>query len=153
MSPRAARPAPARSLWAGPGLAQGQEVARFHRQHDRRRLRTMVRGLFCAGVLVPLVLGGVGLRVQQIHLSYQLDRLRAAKADLEESRSRLRVEIYTLTSLARIEGKARAELGMVPPASNQVRLAREFVPGGGGHAAAPLTASAEDPRRLEPGVR
>jgi hypothetical protein len=38
----------------------------------------------------------------------------------------------TLRSLSRIEGKARAELGMVAPTRDQIHLAREFVPGGRG---------------------
>ena len=154
MSPRADRPMSACSLWAGCGLAQEQGMARFHRESDRRRFQAMAKGLLGAGVLVGLVLGVVGLRVQQVRLSYRLDGLRTARAGIEETRSRLGVELATLSSLARIEGKARAELGMVPPASNQVRLAREFVPGGGGlHAGVPLTASAEDPTRPGSGAR
>ena len=154
MSPRVARPMPARSLWPGCGLAQEQGVARFHRESDRRRLRAMAKALLGASVLVGLGLGIVGLRVQQVHLSYRLDGLRTVRAGIEETRSRLGVELATLSSLARIEGKARAELGMVLPASDQVRLAREFVPGGGGlHAGVPLTASAEDPARPGSGAR
>jgi len=98
----------------------------------------------CAGVLVTLVLAVVGVRLHQVRLSYRLDGLRTIQADLEESKSRLRVEAGTLSSLARIEGKARAELGMVPPDAGQVRLAREFVSGGDGLGlASPLTASAD----------
>jgi cell division protein FtsL len=132
------------SGWTGAAGASQQQAARFHRESDRRRLRAMAAALACAGMLVALVLGVVGVRVQQVRLSYRLDGLRAARADLEETRSRLRVELATLKSLARIEGKARAELGMVPPGRDQVRLAREFVPGTSGLTSrAPLTASAE----------
>ena len=148
------RSTPARAFPAGAGLVGRQEVARFHRDRDRRRLRAMAGGLLGAAVLVALVVGVVELRVQQVRLSYRLDELRAAKAELGETRSRLRVELATLTSLARIENKARTELGMVPPAGHQVRLAREFVSGGGGlQAAAPLTASADGPVGPEPGAR
>lgn len=154
MSPRAVRPTAGRSLRAAWDSAQEQQAARFHRERDRRRLLAMARTLTSAGILVTLVLGVVGLRVQQVRLSYGLDGLRTLKAELEESRSRLSVELATLKSLARIEGKARTELGMVPPTADQVRLAREFVLGGGGSSmATPLTASAEDPARPEPGVR
>jgi cell division protein FtsL len=150
MSPAAARPRPAESFWAALGLAHEQAGARFHRESDRRRLRAMRRGMVAAGLLVALATGVVGLRVQQVRLSYRLDGLRATRATLEEAKSRLRVELYTLGSLARIEGKARTELGMVPPALNQVRLAREFVTGGDGLSAAePLTASAQEPSRYE----
>ena len=154
MSARVVRSgAPGRSP-GGWTMAHQQQVARFHRERDRRRLLTMGRTLASAALLVVLVLGVVGLRIQQVRLSYRLDGLRAMRAELEESRSRLRVEIYTLSSLARIEGKARAELGMTPPVGNQVRLAREFVPGGDGSSmAAPLTASAEEPARSDRGTR
>lgn len=143
MSPRAGfRPSP-----------REQEVARFHRESDRRRLRSMAAALLGAGVLVALVLGMVALRVQQVRMSYRLDALRTTRVELEEANRRLRVEMATLKSLARIDGKARGELGMVPPARNQVRLAREFVPGGSGlSAAAPLTASVGRVTPAEPGI-
>jgi len=154
MNARAGRPAPPASRWAALGTVQEQRAAGFHRESDRRRLRAMARALLCAGVLVGLVLGVVGLRVQQVRLSYRLDGLRTLRAELEETRSRLRVEEATLKSLARIEGKARGELGMVAPARNQVQLAREFMPGGRGLSmAAPLTAAADDQNRADAGVR
>jgi cell division protein FtsL len=144
MSRRATRPAP--SGWAADlGIAE-QQGARFHRQSDRRRLRAMAVSLACAGFVVALILGVVGLRVQQVRMSYRLDALRTVRADVEETRNRLRVEQATLKSLARIETKARTELGMAPPTLDQVRLAREFVPGGTGVAAnPPLTAAADRP--------
>jgi len=134
--------------WRLPHEEQG---ARFHRERDRRRLLVMGRALVSAGLLVMLVLGVVASRVQQVRLSYRLDGLRTLKAEMEESRSRLRVEIDTLRSLARIESKARAELGMAPPAANQVQLAREFGPGGTGLSmATTLTASTREPARATP---
>jgi cell division protein FtsL len=154
MSPRALGSMPLHSLWAGHGLRDGQGIARFHRESDRRRLKAMARGLLGAGLLVFLGLGVVGLRVQQVRLSYRLDELRAHEAELEEARSLLRVELYSLKSLARIDGKARTELGMISPARDQVQVAREFVPGGGEmSAAAPLTASAQELARSDAGVR
>lgn len=143
MSSHPARVVPAEAARGAPSFTERQELARFHRERDRRRLQSMVRGLLGAGLLVVLVLGVVALRVQQVRLSYRLDALRGERAELEERRSRLRVELATLNSLARIESKARGELGMVRPTLDQVRLAREFVPGGAGQQAmAPLTASA-----------
>ncbi|HET8577544.1 MAG TPA: hypothetical protein VFO18_10625 [Methylomirabilota bacterium] len=130
-----------------------QTAARFHRESDRRRLRSMAAALLCAGFLVSLVLGMVALRVQQVRLSYRLDALRVSKVELEEANRRLRVELATLKSLSRIDGKARAELGMLPPGRNQVRLAREFVPGGGLSAAAPRTALVERPRLPDGRIR
>ena len=135
-------------------MAHQQQVARFHRERDRRRLLTMVRTLASAALLVVLVLGVVGLRMHQVRLSYRLDGLRTAKTQMEEARSRLRVEVDTLKSLARVEGKARAELGMGPAAGNQVQLAREFLAGGDGLTmAVPLTAAVDKTGPSTPGVR
>jgi cell division protein FtsL len=154
MSAQVSRPAPIPSAGSSWESAAEQQAARFHRERDRRRLLAMGRTLVGAGVVVALVLGVVGLRIQQVRISYRLDGLRAIRTELEESRSRLRVEVASLRSLARIEGKARTELGMVPPARDQVRLAREFVSGGSGLSmATPLTASAQSPGRPRPGVR
>ncbi len=142
MSPRG--PRVMSSGWAAEAGAARQQAAPFHRESDRRRLRAMAAALAGMGILVVCVLGVVGLRVQQVRLSYRLEGLRTARAELEETRSRLRVELATLKSLARIEGKARGELGMMPPGRDQVRLAREFLPDATGVAAhAPLTASAD----------
>jgi cell division protein FtsL len=115
--------------------AEQREAARSHRESDRRRLRAMAGAVLGAGLVVALVLGVVGLRVQQVRLSYRLEALRAARADVEETNRRLRVELAMLRSPARIEGKARNELGMTAPSQQQVRLAREFVPGASGGAA------------------
>ena len=95
----------------------------------------MATAVAAAGLAVALVLGVVGLRVQQVRMSYRLDVLRQHRAELEEINRRLRVEMATLRSLSRIEGKARSELGMVAPGRDQVQLAREFVQGGVGAAA------------------
>jgi cell division protein FtsL len=94
----------------------------------------MAGAVLGAALGVLLVLGVVGMRVQQVRLSYRLDALRQSRAEIEEINRRLRVEAATLRSLSRIEGKARTELGMVAPGRDQVRLAREFVPGGRGAA-------------------
>ena len=108
-------------------------------------------GLAAAGVVVALVLGLVGLRMQQVRLSYRLDTLRTAKAGAEEMNRRLRVEKASLQSLARIEVEARARLGMVAPTQQQVQLAREFAGDGTASTARhERTAAAVEPAR-EPG--
>ena len=125
----------AQSHWGHQHRARQPEAVRRHRVADRRRLRSMAVALAGAGLAVLLVLGVVGLRVQQVRLSYRLDALRGSRAEAEELNRRLRVEMATLKSLSRIEGKARTELGMVAPARDQVRIAREVVPAGRGAAA------------------
>ena len=136
------------SLGLRPASTADQEVAHFHCESDRRRLRAMLVGIAAAGVVVALVLGLVGLRMQQVRLSYRLDSLRTAKADVAELNRRLRVEKASLRSLARIELEARARLGMVAPTQQQVQLAREFA--GDGTASTALrerTAAAAGPAR------
>jgi len=96
----------------------------------------MLAGVAVAGALVALVLGLVGLRMQQVRLSYRLDALRSVKAQAEEMNRRLRVEKASLQSLARIEVEARTRFGMVAPTQQQVQLAREFVAGGSASPAA-----------------
>ncbi len=94
-----------------------QQVARFHRERDRRRLRAMAASVVGAGLLVALVLGVVGLKV---------DALRTTRTELAEANRRLSVERASLSSLGRIEGEARTQLGMVAASQQQVQLAREF---------------------------
>lgn len=81
--------------------------------------------LIVTGVLV------VGLRVQQVHLAYELDGLRAERGRLTTLIRQLEVEVATLKSPGRIEQRAR-QLGLAAPARQQVRLAREYVAGGAG---------------------
>jgi cell division protein FtsL len=102
-------------------------------------------------LLTSGVLGVVGLKAQQVRLSYRLDALRTARADAEELNRRLGVELATLRSLARIEDKARRELGMVTPSRDQMVLAREFVVGGSGLGRVPSQTAAVD--RGSPGER
>ena len=136
------------SLGLRPASTADQQVAHFHRESDRRRLRAILAGVAAAGVVVALVLGLVGLRMQQVRLSYRLDSLRTATAEVEELNRRLRVEKASLQSLARIELEARTRLGMVAPTQQQLQLAREFA--GDGTASAALrerTAAAAAPAR------
>jgi cell division protein FtsL len=94
-----------------------------------------MQALSVALVIVICALAVVGLRVQSVHLGYRLDTLRAERAELTTLMRQLQVELATLRSPARIESRAR-ELGLVMPAREQLRLAREFVPGDSGVAAA-----------------
>ena len=112
-----------------------REKQQLHREHDPQVRRSL--GLALAGALL-LVLSGlavVGLRVQQVHLGYQLDILRAERGRLETLLGQLEVEVATLRSPARIETRAR-QLGLTAPTRRQIRVAREFVAGGSGQAAA-----------------
>ena len=107
----------------------------LHRERDPRVSRSVTLALTGALLLVVCALAVVGLRMQSVHLGYRLDTVRAQRAELTMLLRQLQVELATQRSPARIESRAR-ELGLIMPALEQVRLAREFVPGDSGVAAA-----------------
>ena len=118
---------------------------RLHRETDPRVRRSLGAALAISAVLVGGALGVVGLRVQQVHLAYQLDALRAERTRAETLIRRLEIEEATLRSPLRVEQRAR-QLGLTVPAREQVRLAREFVTGTTGLAAAQRNRVAMDER-------
>jgi cell division protein FtsL len=107
----------------------------LHREMDPRVPRSVMLALSGALVIVACALSVVGLRMQSVHLGYRLDAVRAQRAELSMLLRQLQVELATQRSPARIESRAR-ELGLIMPTREQVRLAREFVPGDSGVAAA-----------------
>ena len=115
---------------------------RLHREHDPRARRSAVALLCCSIVMVALALGAVALRIEQVHLAYRLDALRGERARTDVLIRQLEVELATLRSPGRLEQRAR-QLGMTAPTLAQVKLAREFVPGGSGVAATARQARVE----------
>lgn len=107
---------------------------RLKREHDPRLRRSLVLTLTGALVLILSGLGVVGLRVQQVHLGYQLDALRAERVRMEVQIRQLEVQVATLRAPGRIDRGAR-QLGLTTPTRDQVRMAREFVAGTTGLAA------------------
>jgi cell division protein FtsL len=99
-----------------------------HRQPDSRIRRSMAACVLLSALLVGTTIGVVAVKVQQVRLSYELDARRSARARLEDVNRQLRVELAALRAPARIERLAR-DLGLAPPARDQVRLAREYVAG------------------------
>jgi cell division protein FtsL len=96
------------------------------RERDRRRLRAMAGMIAVGGVLVMAVLGYVGLQVQRVRVSYELDALRSARTRLEEQNRKLQLELASLRAFARVDSAAR-RLGLTQPTPSQVQLAREYV--------------------------
>jgi cell division protein FtsL len=88
-----------------------------------------------SAALVVGALGVVGLRVQQVHLAYQLERMHRERVEVETAIRQLEIEVATLKAPARLEQRAR-RLGLTVPDREQIRLAREYAPGGTGLAAA-----------------
>jgi cell division protein FtsL len=108
---------------------------RLRHESDPRVRRSLIGALLVSATLVVGALGVVGLRVQQVHLAYQLDRLHRERAEVASAIRQLEVEVATLRAPARVEQRAR-QLGLTVPDRQQVRLAREYVPAGTGLAAA-----------------
>lgn len=104
---------------------------RPRRERDPRVRRTAAAGLGLAALLVAGALLGAGTRVQQVRLAYRLDALRDARGEVARTVRQLEIEVATLRAPGRVEARARA-LGLTAPARDQVRLAREYVPGGAG---------------------
>jgi len=102
---------------------------------DPRVRRVLGGAILAAVVMGGSALGLVGLRVQEVHLAYRLDALRAERTRTETLIRQLEIEVATLRSPVRLEQRAR-RLGMAPPTPEQVRLAREYVTAGSGFAAA-----------------
>jgi cell division protein FtsL len=102
---------------------------------DPRVPRSVMLALSGALVIVLCTLAVVALRVQSVHVGYRLDTVRAQRTELAMLLRQLEVELATQRSPARIESRAR-ELGLTTPARDQVRLAREYMPGNSGVAAA-----------------
>ena len=109
--------------------AMDDQVRSLVRERDRPRLRAMVAVVALGCCLVGSVLGYVWLQVQRVRVTYELEDLRALRADVDEQNKKLRLELSSLRSLARVDAAAR-RLGLTEPARDQVRLAREFVPSG-----------------------
>ena len=108
---------------------------RLIREQDPRVRRSLVAAFVISALLVMGALGVVGLRVQQVHLAYQLERLHHERAEMQSLLRQLEVEVATLKSPGRIEQRAR-QLGLVSPERAQIRLAREYTADGTGLAAA-----------------
>ena len=90
------------------------------RERDRRRQRELVRVL-----AVVLCLGGGLLAYTWIHLEalrtgYAIDSLEKRLAELSQKERRLRLEAAYLAGPSQIEQRATRELGMQPPALEQV---------------------------------
>ena len=94
------------------------------------RLLRVVRGWFIRRVLllgvalVVLCVGQVWLRLQVVHLGYELSAARKMQLRLEHEGRELEVELATLRDPARLGEVARRRLGMVDPGRGQVVVLR-----------------------------
>lgn len=96
------------------------------RQRDRRRVRELLVGL--AGVL-PLAVAFFAytwVHLEVLRTGYRINELDRRLHVLQEEERRLRLESSYLASPERIEARAAEELGMGPPAVEQLVFAGEI---------------------------
>lgn len=95
-----------------------------------RRLLRVMRGwlvrrvLVLGGVLVVLAMLQVWLRLQVVHLGYELSAARKMQLRLEHEQRELEVELATLRDPRRLAEVARRRLGMTDPEKGQVVILR-----------------------------
>jgi len=80
--------------------------------------RALVAGFVVSALLVVGCLAVVGLRVQQVHLAYQLERLHRERAEMGVVLRQLEVEVATLQAPGRVEQRAR-QLGWSRPTARR----------------------------------
>ena len=97
------------------------------RQRDRRLLRDLL------SVLVAVVLVGGGLlaytwvHVEILRTGYRTTALERQLGELQETERRVRLDIAELGHPAKIEARARRELGMAEPTIDQTVFYAELV--------------------------
>jgi len=81
----------------------------------------LVRRVLALGaLLIALSMLQVWLRLQVMHVGYELSAARQMQLRLEHERRELEVELATLRDPRRIDEMARRRLGMIEPAKGQV---------------------------------
>ncbi|MBO2518764.1 MULTISPECIES: septum formation initiator family protein [Limnochorda] len=118
----------------------GQQPKPSPKQRPARRLKPYARVVWLGICTVLLAWQCLAQQAAVLERSYEVARLQAELADLEEQILRLTVEKARLASLARVEQVARTQLGMVHP--EEVHVVR--VPSGGSATSSlPLPAQAD----------
>jgi len=99
------------SFWRRGIVAPRRRVTRL------RELVLLAAALVCLAAPILVVLWQ---RAELLQSGYQIERLRAERAQLRELVRKLRVERASLVSLASVEKQAREELGLVTPPNGRV---------------------------------
>lgn len=85
----------------------------------RERVALLPIALIGCG-MVLFALAHVWLRLQVVHLGYELSTTSKLQNQLEQENRELKVELATLTSPERLQATVRSRLGMVEPATGGV---------------------------------
>jgi len=76
------------------------------------------------GLLAAVGIVHVSSRVMVVRVGYELSKLDAERTALIREQNALKLELATLTSPARLEPRARQELGLTPPPAGAVHTLR-----------------------------
>ena len=98
------------------------------REVDQERHREMWRSAWIGGFLVLVLLFTVWQQFQMLQYGYRMELMQQQRADEEEIRRHLRLEIETMRSLERIEKVATRELQMVAPGPADAAVIERVVP-------------------------
>lgn len=98
--------------------------SRVARPRAAERMREMVRLAALGGLLGGVVLLYAWQHFQCIQLGYQLEELKAERAQAGELNQQLKLEVAGLRSPVRIDAIARRDLGLGVPVPGQVAAAQ-----------------------------
>ena len=97
------------------------------REVDRERYREMWRSAWIGAFLVLVLLFTVWQQFELLQYGYRMEMMQQQRADEEEIRRRLRLEIESLRSPDRVERVAREDLKMVAPGPGDTTLIERVV--------------------------
>jgi len=90
------------------------------RERDRRRYRELMLVLVVVVLLGGGVFAYIWIHLQVLSTGYRIDELEREMVDLSRKERQLRLEAAYLASPSQVERRAVEELGMQPPALEQV---------------------------------
>jgi 4-amino-4-deoxy-L-arabinose transferase-like glycosyltransferase len=96
------------------------------RQRDRRRLRELVAVVAAVLPLAAALLGYTWLQLETLRVGYRVEALEQRAHKLAQIERQLRLEAAHLAHPERLAARAKRELGLVPPAVEQVIFLEEM---------------------------
>ena len=109
------------------------ESRRWHnvtvvRERDTRRSRWVLWVLLGALAAAAPVAAYLIQQMQYVEARHRIEEQRSRLQRLEEAERRLRIERATLETPPRVETRAKDELGLIHPKSDQVEVVRSSAP-------------------------
>ncbi len=110
------------------GIKQDVRNNPIVRQIDRDQRRQFLRNVGLGALVVGMMLFSAWQHFEVLRHSYEIETLQKQRAAEEAINRKLRLEVETLGSLARIEQKATTELHMVAPAAKDAVVMERVLP-------------------------